>query len=97
MLLHPVVVLSCATILLTPAAAANEGGAGHGGGFAHDDDHVDACGKYESDGDRNAATAAATLPHFWWRALMSPRRTLQTQWTRCEVSALGKGGKMHAG
>ncbi len=51
------------------AASANEGGANHGSGLAHDDDHGDACRNYESDDDRNAAAAAATLPHFWWRAL----------------------------
>ncbi len=40
-LLHPIVALSCAAILLSTAA--NKGGAGHGIGLAHDDNHDDAC------------------------------------------------------
>ncbi len=95
-LLHPVVALSCAAIPLA-AAAANKGEVGHGGGLAHNDDHGNARGNYESDDDGNAAAAAATLPHFWWSALDVSTRTLRTQWTRCKVSALGKGGKMHVG
>jgi hypothetical protein len=67
-LIHLVVALYCAAISLA-APTANEGGAGHCRGLAHDDNHGDACGKYECDDDGNAAAAAATLPHFWWRAL----------------------------
>ncbi len=67
-MLHPVIALSCAAISLA-AAAANEGGASHVGDLAHDDNHGGSRGKYESDDDGNAAAAAATLPHFRWRAL----------------------------
>ncbi len=65
---HLVVVLSCVTILLT---AAVKGRVGHGGSAVNDKEDDDACGKFESDDDRNRNLVAAmtTLPKFWWRAL----------------------------
>ncbi len=42
-LLHPVVMLSCVAISLSTVA--NKGGAGHGVGLAHDDNHGNACVK----------------------------------------------------